>query len=59
MGRIFGHHPPEDSKEKNENEPQEQEDETTKKESKMDDFGDYLGDDEQLEEEGKTYGGMM
>lgn len=60
MGRIFGHHPRQDDGEENtENEPQEQDQNTKEKESKMDDFRDYLGEDEQLEEEGKTYGGLM
>lgn len=60
MGRIFGHHPRQDDNEENtENEPQQQDQTTKEKESKMDDFRDYLGEDEQLEEEGKTYGGLM
>lgn len=62
MERIFGHHPRhDDNKASAENESQEQEqDQTTKeRESSMDDFRDYLGKDKQLEEEGKTYGGLI
>lgn len=60
MGRIFGHHPRQDDREENaENEPQGQDQTTKEGESKVDDFSDYIGNDKQLEEEGKTYGGLM
>lgn len=60
MGRIFGHHPRQGDREENaENETQEQDQTTKERESKVDDFSDYIGNDKQLEEEGKTYGGLM
>ena len=64
MERIFGHHPRhDDNKASAENESQKQEQEqdqtTNLRESNMDDFRDYVGKDKQLEEEGKTYGGLI
>lgn len=59
MERLFEHHHHHHNKDNNGDHSKAQDQKPQQKESEMDKFRDYIHKDEELEQEGQTYGGLM